>query len=188
MVEQTLPAENDIAWFSNGTSAKIMDGAPWGTNENGEPITKLVIRPTEIFIALNDVNRKVELINGRDLVVEIPSKFIIPLNPYSQSNSVFLIMCDYKRRHTDLTRYFYCHRCDSEYPSVFDSLRIAESTIKSKDIQIAQLRGELKETSEKIELKLSKENEDRIVDEVSRRIIKYLSGSRSERLEYEERE
>lgn len=179
MTVDIIPAENQILWFSNGTSAKVMGGGSWGKNTFGEPITRFVLRPTEVFMNLNDVRRD-ELENGIDLVLEIPTKSIIELNPHSPSNRVSFVMTDYRKRHTDFTKFFYCHNCGTDYPNVFDSLRSAESTIKSKDIQIAQLKEEIKKLSEKLELELAETSLQRIVDDLYAKLSKLLVGGKSQ--------
>lgn len=176
------PSEKPIAWFGDGTEAIIERSIEnFDTNEKGEPITLLILRPTDYFKEKNDIKNN-ELIDGTLLSFEVPAKLIIPLNPLSPENPRHFIGVDFRKKHTYFVRFLYCHKCGKNYPNVFDSLRAAESTIFSKNIQIAQLTQELKNVSGNLEIGLSEKTTDNIVDELYRRLSKKLDrGSIDER-------
>ena len=175
MAVDTIPAELPVVLFSDGSMAKLLEGKAWGKNRAGEPITRLVIRPTDNLIKLNEVKRD-ELENGIDLILDIPTKTIIDFNPFSPTNKTIFVMTNYRKKPTDLTKFFYCNNCGKDYPNVYDALRAAESTIKSKEIQVANFKEEIKNLSEKLELKLSEETVQRIVDSLYERLSKLLVG------------
>ena len=58
------PSEKPIAWFGDGTEAIIERSIEnFDTNEKGEPITLLILRPTDYFKEKNDIKNN-ELIDG----------------------------------------------------------------------------------------------------------------------------
>ena len=168
------PSENPIAWFGDGTEAKIMRAVPdFGTNPKGEPITLLILRPTDYFKEKNEI-KKEELHHGELLTFEVPSKWIIPLNPISPENPRFFIGVDFRKKHTYFTRFLYCQKCGKDIPNVFNSLRTAEAIIKSLHHENSRLKKEIRTISETLLIGLDNKTKEDIIKGISKEINRNL--------------
>lgn len=172
-------AEYKIVWFGNGTSARIMEGKNIGLNSYGEPMTRLILYPTEYFRNIHDIKSE-ELENGTLFIYDVPTKYLQPLSPHSPTNNVTLCWLDGRKRPTNLMNRFLCFKCGKEYDNVFDDLRAMESAVNSKEKQIANLKGEIKSMSESLKIDLSEESKRELIDEFVLRMRQLLGGSQEQ--------
>lgn len=169
MAEKILPAENDVVIYGDGTEGIIVDGRSMG-KKDGEPMTRLVIRPGDYLMAKNGLTRD-DLDEGDYLIMDYPNKLITPLDIYSQTKSAFLIWCSPLKKETNIMKMMRCTKCNEGYPTFFDDFKSAEAIMTAQERTLAQLRRQLKEAHEKL---FTKEFIEELSEKIASKVASHL--------------
>jgi len=131
-------AANPIAWFSEGSSAEVIDILQGQSTEDGRPQTRFILNPLRDFKHINRIHPE-EYKPGGLLDWTCPTEYIRWLN-HTPTNQRIFVMCDYRTK----TPVF----ITSQVNALMDKVKNNEVQIYNLKMENSKLKLELKRLSE----------------------------------------